>query len=123
MKTKNIVLLVVALILLTVGVTARSVSDKKDEPIRKVVKESIKQGQKELADEGFDMRAIFIDGCVEEEAGQEAYCGCVYDVIVKDIGEEGFASVVIEFARGNMSDETTEIFTTAVMKCIDKFEL
>jgi len=127
MKKTHIVGLLALVILLLVGITARLVSDSADKkiekvnaPIRSIIKESIEESREELA-ENIDMETIFMEGCMEESA-PEAYCQCTYDYVLDDIGRQGFMTLAVEFTSGEMSDDTVELFSDAVLECLYLYE-
>jgi len=112
-------------IALIAGVTSKIVinlsdNNNEDKVSKRVVKEYF---QEEEMYDSFDVKELFMDGCMEEAPGEYAYCSCAYNYIIDNVGKDGFIELSIEMVSGEaMSDESTEFLADAVMYCIDDLD-
>jgi len=112
-------------VVLVAGIVTRVVinqNDKKDnEPMKQIMTEFFQEEDDYYDD--FDMEELFMEGCIEEAIGQDAYCQCAYDYMEKIVGDEGLGLIAVEFLTADaLSDDTAELMAEAVMDCIDEYK-
>ena len=66
----------------------------------------------------YSMRHDYIWGCTEEIGGQEDYCQCTYDYMLKRVGEDNLFEFFVSLYTDDASDESIGIFTDTIDNCM-----
>jgi len=130
-KNKNsvvVTLLAVIIGLLIAGMIVFVVFQRQEdeairEPMRNVIRESIKEESSKDTNTGKKaMEKAFVDACVEEDYEQTRYCECTFDYLIDNFGENELMKMSVEMITdGGMSDKTADAFVDAAMACLDKY--